>query len=257
MPKKISEIIEGQIGFSGRLPLTHNTDVAVFHKIVASGKIEPVENKKYDNENLLFLFYGRPSYRPNLSAPNLSVKSFAPICVVVRRDLLTSIKRLHALDTGAFKSGSLTPPIHPTMGLDDFRLHNGPSSIEKLIEFYFENEEKYFSGLPKISTGTDPFDEIISDAYEKLIRRQSNQELDDRVSAIEIQTEMPIDIEREVLAIVLPSQFYVVPEIQKFFSKNANITPLLYSLPETYKPSEAHFLVYNKVREYYTQEGIL
>ncbi|HEX8664326.1 MAG TPA: hypothetical protein VF744_09890 [Beijerinckiaceae bacterium] len=214
MPRSLWQLIEHVDAERGRLPLIHTTDVAYFNKIRAAGKLIPEKRPEYNNELLLFFFYGRPSYRPNHDLKTVDSKCFAPICMIMNNELLDDCLRIMPCDSGALKSGLFSPPVHPSMtGGEEFELAEDPTTPMKLIKLFFGSEKAYFDGKPVMSVPFDPWTNLAADSYDRLIRNTSNTPLDERVSAIEIQIGREVELLNRVRAVVLPQEFLDSPGI--------------------------------------------
>jgi hypothetical protein len=242
---------------SGTLPLVHTTDVAYFKAIREKGRLEPTARPDYNNEQLLFLFYGRPSYRVNSTISTLEAKAFAPICIIANHNLLEKSWRITPFDTGAFKRGIFTPPMHPSMTVEQFELEVDPKSPMKIIKLFFGSERSYFNAAPLPNVPIDRYENLPADSYDRLIRHQSNTDLDDRVSAIEIQLRESIDLFNNVRAIILPRDYLDQPQVIDQIQSWSNPDIILYDLPQSYIPKELMGTIRQLVRDYYVQKGYL
>lgn len=255
MSSEFWKLLQDVTAEQGALPLIHTTDVAYFNFIRARGKIEPQKRPDYNDEHLIFLFYGRPSFRVNANRATVDTKAFAPICLITNHTLVENSWRIMPFDSGALKHGDLTPPIHPSMTDTSFELLADPQSPMKLIKLFFGSERSYFDGRPLPNVDFDRLENLPADAYDRLIRNQSNTRLDDRVSAIEIQINQPIKLFNNIRAIILPHEFldkqHVIDQIQSW--RDVSIIP--YNLPQSYRPGEIMGTIREKVRDHYVQAG--
>jgi hypothetical protein len=248
-------LLEDVVAEAGILPLVHVTDAANFSFIRTKGVLEPKRRPDYKNEEILFLFYGRPSYRVNAGVNTLDTKSFAPICLILNHDIISKSWRIMPFDTGAFNNGELTPPIHPTMTADQFELVCDPTAPMRLIKFFFGTERNYFDANPLPSVPIERWTNFPADSYDRLIRNQANSKMDDRVSAIEIQLAKPLELFNNVRAIILPKEFLDQPGMLECIQSWRDALPITYDLPQSYDPKEIMGTIRQKVRDFYVQRG--
>lgn len=133
------DFINNAIPDLGKLPLIHNTDLFYFREIRTKGRLLPTECPVYD-EQLLYFFYGRPSYRPHAKLETVTANAFLPICLVMSRTILNKAMRMVAFDTGAFSNRMMHPPIHDGMDKSEFELSVSPDAPMKLIKIFYACE---------------------------------------------------------------------------------------------------------------------
>src|SRR4051812_3905467 len=125
MPKSLKSAIWTFIsdadGGIGKLPLVHNTDTYRFDRIRTEGLIKAKACPIF-NEKLIYLFYGRPSYRVHPNVRATDADWFAPICLIMNNDLISGAHRLMPFDTGAFAGDRMKDIFHPDMEMTDFEL---------------------------------------------------------------------------------------------------------------------------------------
>jgi hypothetical protein len=103
----------------------------------------------------------------------------------------------------------------------------------------------------------DEYDDLEVDSYVRMLHHRADSPSDDRVSAIEIQVQAPVDISGRILAAILPKPYFDRPGIQAQV-ESWNAVPIPYHVKEEFRPREAHaaiserltiFLEKNKVLE--------
>lgn len=103
------------------LPFFHSCDAFFFRSIIIGKKLTPTKCTVFENEDLLYLFYGRPAYKAsNLLSSRLS--SMLPVSFILKSDCVDDIKRIAPFDTGAFHKGLYKDYIHPSMHMQNFFL---------------------------------------------------------------------------------------------------------------------------------------
>ena len=79
-----NSIIENTEATSKLMPSTHTCDAFSFRDIMSSASINVSDCKVFKGENLLYLFYGRPSYKLSNPADTNSYTCNLPICFLIR-----------------------------------------------------------------------------------------------------------------------------------------------------------------------------
>jgi hypothetical protein len=94
--------IQAEAGRPQILSLIHTSDFCRLQGIQEANSLTGLPDSRFNDDRLLYFFYGRPSYRVNPAVSNTRVSSFAPISFVFKKDLIWNAARLHPFDTGAF-----------------------------------------------------------------------------------------------------------------------------------------------------------
>lgn len=215
----MGESLEGRPGFTEwidqendpnwiMLPLTHVTNALKAEDIIRSGKLQ-ANHCAVLKSNRAFLFYGRPSYRPN---PDGVLKSevASPICFIFDSSLIATSTDIFAFDTGAFAK-RLHQYITDGMDVADFSLQKTPTRINRLIAKVFSSQEGYLrpdpSSLLDPEVGASPW-EFHARAYLHTVRSRGRNETDDRVSTIEISFDSDIELLPKLKAVIVPHTFW-------------------------------------------------
>ena len=237
----------------GKLPLVHTTDLYRFQPIRESKSLSPRKQPDYDQEHLLFCFYGRPCYRVHNVDEQITGNAFAPVCLVLSNRLLSESHRIMPFDSGAMKAGMLSPPVHKDMTEGQFELRLHPYSVRKLIDRFYGTEENYYHDKIGSRPEFSEWDNLPADSYDKLVRKVNNQGVDDRSSAIEIQFNKVIQLPGTVLAAVIPKGYAkepgIVEEIQSWGSGHPAAV-LTYNLPDSWNPKELNGALKEKVTDF-------
>jgi hypothetical protein len=201
---RFRRLIDAQKEAKPRLPYVHTLDAYHFNNALEDGAINPPPCKLFANENLLYLFYGRPSYRVNEKELPSSLKHYLPVCFLFRNSAITKIKRVFPFVSGAFAGRIYTSALHEDMDLADFALEPKPSTPGKVISLFYGSLEPYLFARPMQAIDIDAA-EMEAAAYHALISQRLSNVADDRASAIEIQLEGKLDFRKSVDAVVLPN----------------------------------------------------
>jgi hypothetical protein len=136
----LSRYVAAQTPNEPTLPFVHMTDAWVLNRILTSDLLQP-RKCPYFNEDLLYLFYGRPSYRPNAKELASSLSFMAPVCFVLRPESLSFIARMFPFDSGAFHNGLFQDFLHPQMTIADFALEPDLQNPARLVNGFFGSNE--------------------------------------------------------------------------------------------------------------------
>lgn len=225
----------------------HSTIAVNIFDIIKAGRLLAKECDVFRNEKLTYLFIGRPSYKK--SGTGQAPHWMLPVVFVMKGLGSLPIARIHPLDTGAFASGRL-PDYMNAFDLDNFELGNDPADIARVIAAFYDTTERYMKGEHR---SIDSIKSQIKidvrhariEALVLLYGERSLAEMDDRARNIEVQISGDIPLAENLLGVVLPDQYRLMPEIEQYFGAlGANVEYYgLYPLN-----ADAHFgLVYEAV----------
>jgi hypothetical protein len=246
--------ISAQPEVDGTLPATHISDGFGFRAILDCGELRPEPCPVFDNEPLLYLFYGRPSYRVNSQVLASAIDAYAPVCFVLRPSSVDRPRRVFPFDSGAFHAERFSEAMHRKMMRDDFALEPGPSSPRQLISLFFGTNERYMRNEP-LEAVTAPGLAFEVSSYHTLISSRHENVFDERISAVEIQIDEPLPLAGNVEAVVMPDRF-AIPEVLASLDA-AGAVPLLYDYVARLRPEAFTGNIYQLVRDYYRSRGYL
>jgi hypothetical protein len=147
-----------------------------------------------------------------------------PLCFIINHDAISTIKRLVAFDSGAFKMYS--PYLHTSMSRKEFELTPLKESLYKMVNFFYENSDAYFNGRAKKDVVYDPIHSQL-EGYHSLLISDHQTDIDDRKTTIEVQMNQPIPINSTTIdAIILPKNLAESPTVKGILSDDLKI-PLI------------------------------
>lgn len=238
---------------TGELPLTHITDGLGFRGILQTGELRPERCQVFD-EPLLYFFYGRPAYRVNSQRLSSAIDAYTPVCLILRPKSLTMPKRVFPFDSGAFNSDRFAEAMHRKMLLDDFALETSSDTPLRLISMFFGDCERYYRNTPLEKVEIPPLS-FEASSYHVLITSRHENAFDERISAIELQSDETLDLQRVAEAIVLPDAFATPDILQRL--EALGITALPYDYIPRLRPESYTGALYTIVRDYYRRRGYL
>ena len=240
----------------GKLPLVHSTDLYHFRDIQKQSELQPAECDVY-RQQLLYFFYGRPSYRANSRKDTVTAKALLPVCLVMSRDILGQAVRIMPFDTGAFEGRKMHPPMHEAMAKEEFELAIASQAPMKVINVFYGNEKNYYNAKANSNvSGYDSFDELEIDSYFRLLHHRANTEFDDRITAIEVQMNTSVGLTGQVLAAILPKPFLDRPGIVEQIEKWGAVA-IPYNVKEEFIPREVQGSIFDRLTDFLYQHRFL
>lgn len=253
---------EGTTSADLRLPFFHTCRGEVFRKVIASRQLDATLCEEFEEE-LLYLFYGRPAYRVSGSETTRDLGRF-PVCFIINASAATSIKRVFPFDTGAFLRsilkeycGCFANKNEAMSALLGYQLGSDLDILAKFIRTVYGDDNQYLQVAPVLRS-----EDLMGMCFElkrmlDMANAQSSKDWDNRAVTSEIQIQASVDIgSGSVDAVILPTQFISGDEpLQQFFYEN-DIQVLSYDVARM-KPENATELVDREARAYYAQNGII
>lgn len=239
------------------MPAVHSTSAYSAKKIIKGGLIKPQACDVYDQEDLTYLFYGRPSYK-KIGESQLAKYWELPALFVMDYETI-DCKRILPFDSGAF-SGKRYPEFINMMDINDFEVTSTLSAPQRLISSFFVDTNRYFRLRPRDRRDfmsrfeVSSTDEEIQALYDLVLTY--SEKIDDRRFSVEIQTECEIKLkECGLLAVIIPEEYCESEEIIELVEGyGAEIIPYpTFSLKqEMYYQS-----IYNILFELYREKGLV
>ncbi|MFA1676271.1 hypothetical protein ACDY97_26895 [Rhizobium mongolense] len=237
-----------------KLPLVHSTDAYTLADALEDGSLEPRACDVFIGEALIYTFYGRPSFRPNMSEPATSLDHYLPVCLIFKSSFAQDIKRVFPFDTGAFANDYYRTFMHKRMALGDFALEADLDTPGRAITTFFGSARNYLHAVPDTKMQFDPA-QFEARSYAALIDAKDSNAMDSRGSGIEVQIADPISIGKWVEAAVVPSTFVQSETGDALRQLNIEILP--YNVYSRMKPNEYTSTVTDACLTYYAQKGML
>lgn len=245
------DFIHGATPLSGRLGLTHVTDCARLSGLVASQKLEPRLCDVF-GEHLVYLFYGRPSYRRAWDAGATSNLDYARICLVLRDQVAAKAHRILPFDSGGFKRYSSA--FHESLTLADFELLPTDQPLQ-IIGAFYETLEAYWMMEP-IQPRTFPITQNVIRSYYQLITGGLAEQFDDRCAAIEVQLADALSLNGEVVALIGPNQIFDDPKV-KTMVLDWGAEARGYRMPRMFNPAETSGRLFGEVERFLEDQAWL
>lgn len=250
----LDERIDMPVAVHPPLPYFHTCEAIHLPSILANGQLDPRHCDVYD-ENLLYLFYGKPAYKP-AQEKSSGFLYMMPVCFIVRHDAFadTDIQRILAFDSGAFPL--YEDHLHSTMTRRQFEISPSKASINKMLHWFFQNNDSYYRGTAGTMPTYDPIHFPV-ESYVSIISTKHKAEADDRKSCFEVQLKNPIPINGSTIeAIILPKHLAESPSVKKMITDALKINTISitnYAVPA----KNYHVDILEKTKEYLVDKKLL
>ena len=226
-----------------------------FRDIFCSSQLAPTRCSEFD-EDLLYVFYGKPSYRvPENGKASKDAGRF-PVSFILKLEDNSAVSRVFPFDTGALINKVFVDVCGDNYNPAKYELGSELSQIAKFVSLFYGSDQGYFYAKPKPDVG--PFEGF---SYElqhilTLIKDTSDRSWDDRAHTIEVQCKKPISLSGgQVEAIILPSMYLNTEDLTDFLYAN-DIEPIPYDL-ERANPAHMTPLLISMAASYLKNKGVL
>lgn len=232
----------------------------LMHCASAQSSIRALESRSLNTQrcpiygtDLLYMFYGRPAYKPQSGAGASTLIDLAPVCLVLDPSVLASAVRILPFDSGGFTH--YRPLLGPELSLDEFELGSGSDAPMRLVAAFYETNRNYYDQRPSLTESQIPVTRITSRAYARLIADPSIREMDDRCGTIEVQLSTSISLRTALRAIVGPAAVLSDPEIQAALDECEHAVPLPYKTYGRSEPLAFAYALYERVDSFLSDQG--
>lgn len=234
-----------------QLPLTHCTSGGVCFDILAELAVRPKPCAVYESE-LLYLFYGRPAFKPLQDLGASTLLETSPVCLVLDPGVVASAVRILPFDSGGFER--YRDFVGPNLKREDFELSPDPTTPQRLIKAFFDTPRKYFEQQQR-SPFSIPASQRAAAAFGRLIADPSIADDDDRRSTIEVQLDSPISLRTALKAIIAPSALLDDEVVVGALAACPDATPISYPTFGRLPPTAYASSIYERVERFLESEG--
>ena len=249
----LSDFAATNPGMHRELPLVHSTLCDNLQSIAAESALRPTDCPVFGMP-LVYLFYGRPSYRSRKGATPDTRINYCPVCFIFKPSrLLAAPTRIFPFDSGAAKGGRFSRFISAAEA-DRYALSPAIKSIQQFTHKFFESNGDYFVGVPR-SGLVIPADQHEAMRYYHLVSSDEPASFDDRRSAIEVQYSDPILLRDTLWAVVLPTTFLSDDNIHHAIVSEWGAFPITYNFVLGSLPSEYSSVIRAKYQDWLTTGG--
>lgn len=234
--------------------LMHSTPVGVGTDILIEGKLRTHKCPVYD-QDLVYLFYGRPAFKPLPGVPPSGIDEHLPMCLIIDPALLGNAIRILPFDSGGY--ARYAPHIGPLLDRPDFELGPGKQVPMRLVSAFFETNYNYYRQVPRADPEAIPISYRAARAYARLARDVALADDDDRRSTIEIQINRSVPLATALKAVVGPPTVLSDPNVNAALEGMPNVMRISYETYGRQQPSAYMALLYDHVRRYLVHEEVM
>lgn len=237
------------------LPLTHSTGAVNFFEIIGCGSILASNCKIYEEE-LLYLFYGRPAYRPESKILSTSDEGFRPVSILLHPDIETSIARVVPIDTGAFSKGLFDSHCPKAIRKEHFEINSGVDAASRHVQAFFGDNESYYLSRLRKNLSLEST-QLVAKAYTSIQSNSGQTKTDDRRSTIEVHVSADIPLSKAtVMAVALPKSFLENDQLRALIVDKWQADVIKYDI---YHDRPVHDVreIMSKVKDYLVQKSFM
>ena len=189
------------------MPFFHNVAALRVSDIMQSGVLAPSKRKKSKN-SVLYLFYGRPAFKPDSQEYYRGDALFQPISIILKPNCPLTIKAIYPFDTGAYENGLYKNYI-PTrdLPLNRFALGNQHDISKQLVQLFFGSNKNYFQGNIN-HNNPDPYTYPAVAAFSNMIQAKGKIDFDDRAYTVEYQIISEIKLRGNIIGVAAEDSFF-------------------------------------------------
>jgi len=223
--------------------------------MVSSGFFMPSHCAVFE-EDLLYLFYGRPAYR-RAEYEQIRLTAKSPVVLVLSPGIVSSGRRMFPFDSGAFEERYKKKWVHHGMKLADFELECPGDAPQRHVAAFFGTNWNYLRQIC-----ADPplpyVGEFEVEALMELLRDPNAIEADDRRLALELQVGNPLPFDSQsVVAMVCADELEGAPWMKAFLSgAGAGIKLLPYELAPLRNGSHYQALLEERAAKFQEEQGL-
>ena len=226
--------------------LTHCTSGGGCIEIMAELVLKPDHCGVYDSD-LLYLFYGRPAFKPYAGVASSTLTETAPVCLVLDPEVIRDAVRIVPFDSGGFSR--YLPHLGPGLTLPQFELAPGAERPLRLIGAFFETTRNYYVQSPRPGHAP-PVSEREASGYGRLIADGSIAEDDDRRGTIEVQVAAPVPLREALRALIAPAALLEDPAVKDALAQCPDAVPLDYRTYGRAPPVALSYALYEHLERF-------
>lgn len=253
MPLTFHEFISGVVPAAQTLHLTHSTSVNAAIAVLEQLALRISPCSVYEPEELLYLFYGRPAYKPAPAVHAADIPELLPVCFVVDPVVLNQATRIVPFDSGGFDRYHLL--LGPDLVRTDFEMTGDATVPAHIIGGFYQSNRRYFDQQPAISANDIPVSRPAARGYARLIGDPALADDDDRRSSIEIQLDADLPLADVLRAIVAPPILLQDPIVLAALTACPDVELLSYPTYGRHRPQDYSLLIYDRVDAFLTSKA--
>jgi hypothetical protein len=250
-----ADYINGFDPAEGTMHLMHSTPVTIGADIILAGELRTRPCTVYTGEDLLYLFYGRPAFKPLPGLPASAIAEHLPMCLVMDPTLLGEAVRILPFDSGGYER--YAAHTGPLVQRADFELGPGREVPMRLVRAFYETNRNYYIQTPPSGHDTIPISQRTAKAFARLARDPALADDDDRRSTIEVQIGRAVPLATALKAVVAPPVLLSDPEVLRVLDAMPDVKRVTYNTYGRQQPIAYVGSLYDRVSDFLVAEGVL
>lgn len=235
------------------LPLFHICDIPGFRGIQQDQQLKTFKCTVFQKE-LLYFFYGRPSYRIKGHSVPTSNPAYLPVCFVLDFQKIGLPQHVYPFDSGAENADLFSAFFYDKWTNANFAMTPNLETPAKVVSCFYDTNWNYF-----IENGVGreimPMD-IEAQAYRNLVENKGDTKYDNRRSSVEVAYGGHIPLTKEnFLAIVIPLTLLNDPRVTDFIA-TFNAKTLTY-ITSHENPGGYHAAIKTKVFDFLVERNYI
>lgn len=238
------------------LPLTHKVTWYDAITILKDNKIVPTDCDVFENEKLIYLFYGIPSYVVAQNVHGRGDTSYFPVCFLLNGKKIDFVS-CFPFDSGAFYLDMYEEYFHKNMNIYDFSISTDFSYISRFVSTFYLSNENYYRGICKdrsLLPSYDDFSDLNLSSYINLISKKGETKFDSRAYTIELISKMKLELKSNLVAIFIPRDMQYNEYMNKY--KKEGIDIVTYNTFNNDPPYFYNAVIKEKVYQYMIDKNL-
>jgi hypothetical protein len=239
---------------SGKLlGLIHCTPVIRGIKAVEARVLNADLCPVYDSR-LVYLFYGRPAFKPLQDVEASRLAEHLPMCLVLDAALMARSERMVPFDSGGFARYSASTGLLPRQA---FEMKGDQTLPPRIVSAFYESNLNYFRQMPTVRCEDIPLSYPEARAIARMAADPSVFDDDDRRSTIEVQFSFDLSLRESLIAVIGPTVLDSEVCINELLADCPRAALLTYRTYGRQKPIAHSGQIYDLVEDFYRWKALL
>jgi hypothetical protein len=235
------------------LGLVHCTPVLYGLPTLVQGELRTNPCPVYDNRPMVYLFYGRPAFKPLAGMAAGGIKEHLPMCLVLDAALLGRAVRILPFDSGGFDR--YAPFVQP-LARQQFELAPRRDVPRRIVSAFYETNLAYFHQMPARNEDDISLLHPEARAIARLAHDNAVADDDDRRATIEIQLEDNVSLPQALKAIIGPPFIMDEPATLEAIRASGAV-PITYETYGRQRPTFYSSQLYDRVQRFFRRQRML
>lgn len=249
----LAEYLQSAVAGQQRMSLVHCTTVGTGLAVLNAGSLTPTHCGVYDAD-LLYLFYGRPAYKPAAGVGASGILDHAPICLVFDPAVLEAVVRTVPFDSGGFDRYQAL--VGHGLERADFELNGDAGAALRLVSAFYSSNRNYYDQMPSVREADIAVSRRSARALARLIADPAIRNVDDRCGTIELQFSTAVPLAAALQAIIAPAAMLEDPEVREALALCPDAVPIPYKMYGRFEPSNFAGVIYERVEAFLEGRGV-